>query len=189
MNNMEASCICTVVGHLKVKKLMYTTKKCSLCEKKVFFNALRMVKCIACNRVMHKKCFTKAKNRLVRAPSGGIVVNQPLNKNTTTLATLDQSGQTIVVAPTHKVGNRGQDPVLITKLSWLWNTNNSAVFRMKVELKLPGKYYVEYYKLDIRKELWNDMLMDMMPIEETYGLRRGNGDRIGKGKRFMKQSL
>jgi hypothetical protein len=117
------------------------------------------------------------------------VVDQPFSENITNSATLDQSCQLVVVAATHKAGKRGQDPVLKTKLSWLWNTNNSAVFRMKVELKLPEKYYVEYYKLDIRKELWNDMLMDMMPIEETYGLRRGNGDRIRKGKRFMKQSL
>jgi hypothetical protein len=47
---------------------------------------------------------------------------------------------------------------------------------MKVELELRDKYYIEYYKLDIKKELWNDVLMDLMPKEEIKGRRRGGGD-------------
>jgi hypothetical protein len=113
------------------------------------------------------------------------VVDQPFSENITNSATLYQSCQTVVVAAdtkTLKVYNRGQDSVLKTKLPWLWNTKNSVVFRMKVELKLPENYYMEYYKLDIRKELLKYVLMDLIPIEETYGLRRGSGDYV-TGKR------
>jgi hypothetical protein len=102
----------------------------------------------ACNRVMHKRCFEVAKSQLVHAPSGGIVVDQ----NISTLATLGHRHQILgVTANTEKqkAGNRG--PELKTEVLWLRNTRNSAVYRMKVELKIGEKCYVDYYKLDVKK--------------------------------------
>jgi hypothetical protein len=97
---------------------------------------------------MHKRCFEVAKNQLVLAPSGGIVVDL----NISTLATLGHRRQILgVTADTEKqkAGNRG--PELRTEVLWMWNTRNSAVYRMKVELKIGEKYYVDYYKLDVKK--------------------------------------
>jgi hypothetical protein len=97
---------------------------------------------------MHKRCFEVAKSQLVHAPSGGIVVDQNIN----TLATLGHRHQILGVtadSEKQKAGNRGLE--LKTEVLWLRNTRNSAVYRMKVELKIGEKCYVDYYKLDLKK--------------------------------------
>jgi hypothetical protein len=99
------------------------------------------------------------------------------------LAILHRSHQTVTdmaYTETQKSEDRGQDAVMRTEISWLWNKENSAVFEMKVEVKLREKHYVEYYQLDIKKKLWNDILMDLMPKKETISQKRDDsGDNVG----------